>query len=197
MIKRRTLIPTFFAAALIALALPAMASAQGSYDPYGGYGRDTNNRRNDDYRYGRYDQRGVRDSVKRVKNRSDDFQDHLDSALDHSRYDDSRREDRINEVAKEFHRAANNLDDHFDNGRNLSRSSNDARRLLQLGTRIDRLMSLNRFDGRAESDWARIRQDLRVIASAYGFNLADFDDGNYRRDDNYRRGSNRRTSFPW
>jgi hypothetical protein len=178
MINRRTL--RLLAVALVALCLPVMAAAQGGY-----YGND---------RYGRnYNNRALRDSVQRVKDRSDNFEDHLDSALDRSRYDDSRREDRINDVAKEFQRAAEQLDDRFDNGRNLTRSSNEARRLLQLGSQIDRFMARNRLGGRAESEWARIRQDLHVIANAYGFNWGDFDD-RYRRDDDYnrRRGNNRR-----
>jgi hypothetical protein len=205
MINRRRLIPTILVVALVALCLPVMAAAQGSYDPWGSYGRGNDNRRNDDYRNGRYDRRTLRESVKRVKDRSDDFKDHLDSALDRSRYDDSQREDRINEVTREFERAADRLEDRYDDGKNLSRSSNEARSLLQLGSQIDRFMGRNRLDGRAETDWARIRQDLQVIANAYGFNWSDFDDSYYRNgdnnrrrdDDNRRRVNNRRTNYPW
>ncbi len=189
MTNRRTFLSTIFAVALAALALPVIANAQGGYDPYG-RNRD-NNRRND------YNQRYLRDSVKRVQDRSDNFQDHVDSALDRSRYDDTRREDRINDVVKEFEKAADNLEDRFDNGRNLSRSSGEARRLLQLGSQIDRFMTRNRLGGRAESEWARIRQDLQVIANAYGFNWSDFNDTYYRRDDNRRSNNRRNDNYPW
>ncbi len=186
MINRRTLIPTIFAVALIALSLPALAAAQG-----GSYGR---NRDDDNRRYGNYDQRRLRESVKRLENLSDNFRKHLDRTLDRSRYDDSRREDNINNVAGEFHNAADTLEDRFDNGRNLNRSSNEARRVLQLGMQLDRVMGRNRFDNRVESEWARIRQELRYVADAYGFNMSDFNDSYYRRDDdnNRRRGNNRR-----
>lgn len=210
MTYRRKLIPTIFAVALIALCLPAMAAAQGSYDPYGGdngRGRDDrrDDRRNND-RYGNYDQRRLRESVKRLDNLSGDFKRHLDSALDRSRYDDSRREDRINDVAKEFRNATDNLKDRYDDGRNLNRSSGEARRVLQLGGRIDGFMRRNQLDGRVESDWSRIRQELNVVAYAYGLNMSDFDDGNYRNNDNRdyrrndndrRRGNNRGFKWPW
>jgi hypothetical protein len=173
-----------------------MASAQGRFDPWLSYvaidSRDS--RREADYRY---QQRFLRDTIKRVKNHSDDFQSHLDRALDHSRLDDSQREDRINDTAKEFRQAAVTLDNRFDAGRNLNRSASEARRLLQVGSRIDRLMGRNRFDVQAEADWVRIRQDLKAIANAYGFNWADFDDRYYQRDDNRRDRNDRRNNYPW
>jgi hypothetical protein len=185
MTNRRKLIPTLIAAVLISLCIPVLASAQGSYDPWN-RDRDYRRDRRDDDRYG---QRALRDSIRRVRDRSDDFRNHLDSALDRSRIDDTRREDRINEVAREFERAANRLNDRFDNGRDLSRSANEARQLLEIGARIDRLMQRSRLNGRVQSDWAQIRQDLRVIASAYG----NYGYNNGRNDDWRRRNDNRRT----
>ena len=203
MINLRKLIPTFFAVALVALCLPVMVAAQGRYENNGGnYGRDRDNRR-DDNRYGNYDQRRLRDSVKRLDNLSGDFQRHLDSALDRSRYDDSQREDRINDVARDFRNATDNLKDRYDDGKNLNRSSGEARRVLQLGSVINAFMMRNQLDGRVESDWSRIRQELNVVASAYGFNLADFDNRDDRyndnrgSDNNRRRGNNRRINWPW
>jgi ABC-type transporter Mla subunit MlaD len=173
-----------------------MASAQGIIDPWNSYVRADrrDNRREADIRY---QQRFLRDAIKRVKNHSDDFQSHLDRALDHSRLDDSHREDQINDTAKEFRQAAVTLDNRFDAGRNLNRSASEARRLLQVGSRIDRLMGRNRFDVRAEADWVRIRQDLKSIANAYGFNWSEFDDRFYQRDDNHRNRNDRRNNYPW
>jgi len=193
MTNRRIIIPTILAAALVALCLPIMASAQGGYDPTWrrdrDYERDRDYRRdrrnNDDYgRYG-YDRRSLRESIRRVKDRSDDFRDHMDSALDRSRYDDTNREDRINDVTREFEQAADRLKDRYDDGRDLNRSAGEARRLIDIGSRIDRFMSRNRLDGRVVSDWAQIRQDLRVIANAYGYSGAIYNDPYNRRNDGY------------
>lgn len=189
MTNRRKIFPTIIAAALVALFLPVMASAQGNYDPWNrnrDYGR---NRRNDDYI-----NRSLRDSIRRVKDRSDDFRAHLDSAMDRSRYDDTRREDRINNIAREFENAADRLKDRFGDGRDLNRSYNEAQRLLQIGVRIDQIISRNRFDGRVMSDWAQIRQDLRVIANAYG-NYGGYNDN--RRDRNRSRIGDIFRNFPF
>lgn len=198
MINRRTL-TLLFAISLIALALPALAAAQGNYD----YGRNRDyrdDRRNDN----RYEQRRLRDSTKRLEDLSGDFRKHLDSALDRSRYDDSQREDRINDTAREFHDAARTLKDRADDGRNINRSSGEARRVLQLGSQIARFMERSRLrDGRVNSDWSRIRQELQTIADVYGFNWSDFDDryyrddNNRRDDDNNRRRNRRNSNYPW
>jgi hypothetical protein len=199
MTNQRRLVQTLILAAIFALALPFAAAAQGTYDPLGrgDYRRDNDYRgdrrnRKGDRRYD-YDRRVLRDSVRRVKDRSDDFRKHLDQALDRSRYDGKNREDRINDVARDFRDAANRLKDHYDDGRNLNRSAEDARRLLQLGARIDRFITRNPLDGRIMSDWTIIRQDLRVIADIYGFRMSDYDAGNYRSDD---RGYHRDVSYP-
>ncbi|HEY0405449.1 MAG TPA: hypothetical protein VGC89_06960 [Pyrinomonadaceae bacterium] len=181
--NRRTIL-TVVATALVALCLPVLAAAQGSYGRNEGY-------------YGRYDARSLREAARRVSDRSRDFQRHLDSALDRSRYDDTRREDRINDAAQEFRSAASNFKDRISDARNANRAAGEARQLLQIAARIDRFVSRNRLDSRAASDWSQIRQDLRLIADAYGFN---FNSGYDRRDDDYRRNDDRnrrRDNDPW
>jgi hypothetical protein len=192
MTNRRKNFLTIIAVALVALFLPVMASAQGNYDPWNRNRDNGRDRRNDDYI-----NRSLRDSIRRVKDRSDDFKDHLDSALDHSRYDRTRREDRINDVARDFENAADRLKDRYGDGRDLNRSYNEAQRLLQIGVRIDQMIARNRFDGRVMSDWAQIRQDLRVIANAYG-NYGGYNNDPYRRrNDNRSRIGDIFRNFPF
>ena len=94
MTNRRTLKFSIFAAGVLALALPVAASAQ-----WGGYPRD---RYPDDRGYGRYDDRGLRDSVHRLDSLAKDFERDMDRALDHSRANGSRREDQINAEVHQF-----------------------------------------------------------------------------------------------
>lgn len=183
---RRTIIPTVILAAFIILSLPAMAAAQGD-NPWWrnrDYGRDRT-RRNDDYY--RYDRERLRSSARRVDDLSRQFERDLDRALDRSRINGTNREDRINDIARDFRNAAANFKDRLGDARNPNRSSSEARSLLQLGSRIDGLMYRFRLDSRTASDWSQIRQELRFISDAYGFR------GNfgYGRNDDYGRNGGR------
>lgn len=197
----------FFYAFLLAcfLVVPATtASAQYRNDPY--YGRDDDRYGRDDDRYGRnddryernrrrdrYDDRNrnnsryVRDAVKRLEDNSDHFRKALDRALDDSRYDNSRREDNILNVASQFEEATDDLSESYNN-RNADQK---VRLVLDLGSRLDRFVNRNRLDGRTENLWSQIRQDLRTVADAYGYQSGGiFDNGDYRRDRNYPRRRN-------
>lgn len=180
MANRRRFIPTVIAAALMTVFLPLVASAQWGNNDRWGRGRNDN----------RYDNtRTLRDAARRVDSRSADFQRHLDSALDRSRIDDTRREDNINLIAAEFRNAASQFRNRIGDGRDINRSSNEAQRLLQLGSRIDRLVGRIRLDSRTRSDWSQIRQDLRVIGD---FFRGYYNSGNGRNDGYYGNDRNRR-----
>lgn len=164
-----------FAFGLLVLTLPSIASAQ-----WGG-----NNRRDDDY-YGR-NNRNLNSTIRNLKNRSRSFERRIDRELDRSRINGSRREDRINDIAADFARAADDLENRYDDRNDYGRSQSEARRVLQLGSQLDRALGRMRLTNGIENDWNRIQQDLRVLASAYGGYYNDDDD--YR---NNRRGRNNR-----
>jgi hypothetical protein len=177
MTNRHTLKFSFFAAAILALALPAAASAQ--------WGRYPQDRYPDNRGYGRYDDRGLRDSVHRLDRLAKDFEHDMDRALDRSRVNGSNREDRINDQVHQFRDAVGDLKSRVGNGRDLNRSSNEARRVLQEGDQLDRVVRRG-LDGRTASQWSQIQQELRYISSVYGFGY-----GGYGRDDDWRRDDRR------
>lgn len=185
--NRRTIFLTVIATAFLTLCLPTLAAAQGRYDPYGrpDYRRDRDYRRDDDY--GRYGNRYLRDSVHRLKELSDRFEDDLDRALDRSRIDGTHVEDNLNQIANDFHDATKDLKDRFDDRRDLNRSAREAHRVLDLGARMDRVAQRLFHDYRLRSQWMQIRQELRVIGDAYGYRMNGYDDDYYRRNDPYRR----------
>jgi uncharacterized protein YcbK (DUF882 family) len=161
MTNRRTLSFSILAAALLALCLPAVAAAQ--WDRY----PDNQRNRDRDYgRNGRYDDRYLRDSVHRLDRLAKDFEREVDRSLDRSRVDGTRREDRINGEARQFRNAVSDLKSRVGNGRDLNRSRNEAQRVLQEARQLDRIG--NRSDYRLSSLWSQIRQELNVIAQAYG-----------------------------
>ena len=164
MTNRNTLKFSIFAAAILALALPSAASAQ-----WGRYPDDRD-------RGGRYDDRGLRDSVHRLDRLAKDFERDMDRALDRSRTNGSRREDQINNQVHQFRDAVGDLKSKVGNGRDLNRSADEARRVLQEADQLDRV-------ARRASQWSQIQQELRYISDAYGFRY----NGSYGRDDDWRR----------
>src|SRR5688572_7854452 len=127
MTNRRTLKFSIFAAAILALTLPVAASAQ--------WGRDRDRDRNG---YGRYDERALRDSVHRLDRLAKDFERNMDRALDRSRANGTQREDRINDQVHQFRDAVGDLKSRVGNGRDLNRSADEARRVLEQGQQLDR-----------------------------------------------------------
>jgi hypothetical protein len=190
MTNRRTLKFSIFAAGILALALPAAASAQ-----WGGYPQD---RYPDNRGYGRYDDRGLRDSVNRLDRLSKDFERDMDRALDHSRVNGTNREDRINDQVHQFRNAVRALKSNVGNGRDLNRSSDEARRVLQEADQLDR-SARRGFDGRTSSEWSQIQQELRYIGNVYGFryNGGYGRDDDWRRNDDYRRNDRNRNNNDW
>jgi hypothetical protein len=190
MTNRHTLKFSIMAAALLALCLPATAAAQWGRDDRG---RDRGRDRGD---YGRYDERALRDSVHRLDRLAKDFEKNIDRALDRSRSNGSQREDRINNQVHEFRDAVGDLKSRVGNGRDLNRSADEARRVLQEGQEVERIARPRWYDGRMSSEWSQIQRELRFISEVYGFRYnggygRDDDyrrrDGDYRRDDDYRR----------
>jgi len=187
MTNRNTLKLSIFAAALLALCLPVVATAQG-----GGYpdNRYPNNRypNGSNGSYGRYDDRYLKDSVQRLDRMAKDFENNMDRALDRSRVDGTRREDEINQVVHDFRRAAGNLKSRVGNGRDLNRSANEADNVLRLADQIDRL-GARRLDSRTASEWSQIQIELKTISDIYGLNYRGRN-GN----DDWNRGRNNRNS---
>lgn len=190
MTNRRTLSFSIFAAAILALALPVLAVAQGGYG-YPDYGRNRNGN------YGRYDERYLRDSIQRLDRLSKDFERDVDRALDRSRADGTRREDQINTRADRFRRAVSNLKSAFGNGRDLNRSRDEAQRVLQEAEQFDRIGRARVMDNRVASEWAQIQQELRVISNAYGLGYGGYGNGGYQNGRNNDRNRNRTNNNDW
>lgn len=109
----------------------------------------------------------VRDIIRDLESDTDRFKSSLDSALDRSRLDGSRAEDEINEHVKRFEEATDRLRDRAED---RQYAPNLAREVLTRGRSINTFMSRHRLGGPAESDWARVRNDLNRLANSYYIN---------------------------
>lgn len=164
-----------FAFSLLILGLPSFVSAQRRNQDDDYYGR---NNRNDDYNRGNrrnngyYNNGNLQSAIKRLKNNSREFERRIDRELDNSRWNGGNREDYVNQLANDFKNAASRLDNSFGNGRNgdMDRSYDEAQQVLNIGSQLDREISRMRGNYNISNDWNSIRQDLRTVADAYGYN---------------------------
>ena len=180
MTNRHTLKFSLIAVGIVAFCLPVAANAQ--------WGRYPQDRYPDNRGYGRNDERGLRDSVHRLDRLAKDFERDVDRALDRSRANGSRREDQINDQVHQFRDAVGDLKSRVGNGRDLNRSADEARRVLQEAEQIERVARTRWNDGGMTSRWSQIQQELRYISNVYGFRY----NGGYGRDDDWRRNDRRR-----
>lgn len=160
------------ALALLVLSLPVITSAQWRGD------RDDDDYRND--RRGSYN-RNLRSTIKNLKNRSNQFERRIDRELDDSRYDSRNREDRINQIARDFAHAADDLEDVYDGKDDYRNSYDEAQQVLRLGNQLDRALRRARLSDNVQNEWYRISQDLNVLANAYNSNYNNRNNRNNRR----------------
>lgn len=111
----------------------------------------------------------VEEIIHRIESQSDVFRKSLDSALDQSRLDGTRREDDINAFVKEFYQETKRLHDHFDSHKS---TASDVQTVLERAAQIDQFMRRNRLKGdkEAQKDWLQVRAYLDELARVYTVN---------------------------
>ena len=175
---------------LLVLCLPAIASAQwgNPNDPYGRNG-GYNNGGNNNGQYGNYGD--MRSIVRDLKGRSRELQKHLDRDLDNSRYDGSRREDELNDLARRFKNEVNGLSE-SNNNYGSGHRDNRVDRVLDLGSQLDRALSRTRLDYHVQELVNGIQSDLNALRNAYGYN-----NGRNNRNGNGGGGNSRNNRPSW
>jgi predicted glycoside hydrolase/deacetylase ChbG (UPF0249 family) len=111
----------------------------------------------------------VEDLIHRIESQSDVFRKSLDTALDRSRLDGTRREDDINAFVKEFYQETKRLHDHFDSHKS---TAGDVQTVLNRAGQIDLFMRRNRLqrNGEAQREWLELRAHLDELARLYNVN---------------------------
>jgi archaellum component FlaC len=114
----------------------------------------------------RVDDKQVEELIHRIEAQSDVFRKSLDSALDQSRLDGTRREDDINSFIKEFYNETKRLHDHFDAHKS---TASDVQTVLNRAAQIDQFMRRNRLqrDREAQREWLELRAQLDELARLY------------------------------
>ena len=106
----------------------------------------------------------MKELLERIERGAGKFRHSLNGALDHSRLDHSKAEDRINDFVKRFDQATDRLKSRFDDDRSAASVVED---VLRRASEIDGFMRRHELRSDAQSDWADLRRNLDELAAAY------------------------------
>lgn len=112
----------------------------------------------------RLNDKDVERILHRIEDQSHRFKSSLDSALDRSRLNGTRREDDVNQFIKEFDNEVKRLHDRFADHKSVAA---DVQAVLDRAARIDEFMARRQLGGRAESDWSTLKANLDELSQAY------------------------------
>ena len=131
---------------IIGLAMAAPARAQVVGQPY------------------RLGDKEVERILHRIEDQSKNFRRSMDSSLDRSRLNGTKREDDINAFMKNFEEQTKRLHDRFDDHKSVAA---DVEAVLNSAASIDQFVYRQRLSDRAQNDWSTLRASLDDLAEAY------------------------------
>jgi hypothetical protein len=111
----------------------------------------------------------VRQVIRRIESRTDEFQNTLDGALDNSSLNGTELENEINSLVQNLEKEADQLRDRADNRPGGGIAPADVESLLKRAMMVDTFMFNHgmKLNDRARRDWARVRANLDELAAAY------------------------------
>ena len=112
----------------------------------------------------RRSEKEMKDLLGRIDKDAEKFRHSLDNALDHSRLDNTKAEDRINDFVKAFTQSTDRLKSRFDNDRSAASAVGE---VLRRAAQIDGFMTSHESNSRAQNDWSELRRNLDELAAAY------------------------------
>ena len=112
----------------------------------------------------RLSEKEMKDLLSRIDKQAEVFRGSLKKALDNSRFDETKAEDRINDFVKGFSEATERLKHRYNDKHT---ASGDVEEVLRRAARIDSFMTRHELSPRAEGDWADLRKNLDSLADAY------------------------------
>ena|SRR5438132_10629757 len=164
--RRKLLITSIITAVLLILAVPLTAAAQDDR-----YDRQWPDRQDRYDRYDRNDRRDLRDVIQRLDNDSARLQGDMNDRFNRRVFGFVvLRNNEAIAQARDFRRAVRDLRISSNNGRDLYRSHDEARLVLDRGASLERFVR-RAGDNRLDSDMVDIRHELQTIADAYGLRM--------------------------
>lgn len=112
----------------------------------------------------RVDDKQVEQLLKRLSEKTGQFEKSLDRAFDGRRSDNRQDRDEIKQSASDFKQTVDRLRDRV---RDRQSNTLDVEEVLRRGSNIDGFMQRHQLSGQAEQGWVGMRRDLDRLASAY------------------------------
>ena len=109
--------------------------------------------------------------IARVENRSDEFIKLFDKALDRSGLDGTKREDNLNERARNLEKSLDDLRREFDRKESYLATRPEVSRTLNIANDIDKVMKRRRMGGETERQWTLLRLELNTLADVYNLKM--------------------------
>lgn len=119
------------------------------------------------YRGRGYPKAQVEQIIRRLENQSDRFVRSFDRSLDNSRVDGTRREDNLNQRARDLENALDALRQEFDRTDRYQDTRTQVSGVLNVAEDINRAVRNRRLRGNTERLWSRVRTELNSLASVY------------------------------
>ncbi len=198
--KRTSSIFTIAAFSLLVIGLPVIAAAQwggnGGYYPNGG---------NNNGGYGNNGYYGdIRGTLQDLKSRTHNFEKTVDrdrsfanGGYNNGGYYNRNAYSDLKKMLDRLAGAASKLENRYGNGRDLNRSADVAREVLDLGTQANQMLySFGNNGGYWQNDWNQIQNDLRVVSNTYGYNYNGDRRGNRNGTWGNRNGNGNRGNLP-
>lgn len=114
-----------------------------------------------------YTKAQVEQIIRRLENQSDRFVRSFDRSLDNSRADGTRREDNLNQRARDFENALDVLRQEFDRTDRYQDTRSQVSSVLSIAEDINRAVRNRRLRGNTERLWSRVRSELNSLAAVY------------------------------
>ena len=106
--------------------------------------------------------------IRNVEERVDRFVAQFNDTLDRSRLDGTKREDNLNQRARDLESATDELRREFDRNDSWAENKDEVRKCLNIASDIDATMRARRFSAATETNWVNVRNELNALAKVYG-----------------------------
>ena len=105
--------------------------------------------------------------LERIEERADAFTEQFDEALDNSRLDTTRTEERYTDRARDLENVADELRREFDHNDSRGETTRNVRKVLQAATVVNRIIVRRNLGRQTEAMWAALRSDINTLARIY------------------------------